>query len=115
MITQQKLEKLIEREAEKYKDIMSHIAFENGANLLLPLLLEAVEALEFYSNQDNWYWDNYCTGSDSNNHIADRDVEKFISIEKDSDGDDYESCKGEFGGKLARKLLASIEERVGGE
>lgn len=29
-------------------------AFKNGANLLLPLVLEMAEALEFYSNEENW-------------------------------------------------------------
>jgi regulator of replication initiation timing len=73
------------------------------------------DALEFYSDQDNWYWDNMCGTTDSYNHIEDIDIENFTHAEKDFDGDDIEILDGKIAGKHAREALAKVREILGCE
>jgi hypothetical protein len=50
--TKQRLDGKIERTADNVNDYDGSLAFENGANLLAPLLLEMVECLKYYQGYE---------------------------------------------------------------
>jgi len=111
--TEDQLREFIKNKAEDYQNTYREVSqssyyvepeFKAGTELLLPLLLEALDALEFYADGNNWEHLN----KESTDYIAISDDQGIGDFQITSVTDDEY-----VGGRRSREALKSISEKIG--